>query len=220
MSDSLRHHGLYRPWTSLGQNTGVGSHSLLQGTFPAQGLNPGLCYCRRILYQEFFTQGSSPSHQRSPWVGLEAQVKPAGGSPPACVGPSSYLSCLKPALCPRKYGVGQKVRFCFSVSSFRKTRMNFLADPGCLLNAAPKTSGSYAGRELPCDRTAENQISIAEHQNQVMTSDDDGVGMAQTHGQLRPGHLPSQAFNPHHGLTSRYTPRYCHTRRQRYGETK
>ena len=58
--------------------------------------------------------------------------------------------------------------------------MNFLADPGCLLSVAPKTSGSYAGRELPYDRTAENQISVAEHQSQVMTSDNDGVGMAQT----------------------------------------
>ena len=30
-------HGLYRPWNSPGQNTGVGSHSLLQGIFPTQG---------------------------------------------------------------------------------------------------------------------------------------------------------------------------------------
>ena len=35
-------HGLYSPWNSLGQNTGVGSLSLLQGIFPTQGLNPGL----------------------------------------------------------------------------------------------------------------------------------------------------------------------------------
>ena len=35
-------HGLYTPWNSPGQNTGVGSHSLLQGIFPTQGLNPGL----------------------------------------------------------------------------------------------------------------------------------------------------------------------------------
>ena len=37
----LRSHGLYSPWNSLGQNTGVGSLSLLQGIFPTQGLNPG-----------------------------------------------------------------------------------------------------------------------------------------------------------------------------------
>ena len=44
-------HGLYSPWNSLGQNTGMGSLSLLQGIFPTQGSNPGLSYCRWILYQ-------------------------------------------------------------------------------------------------------------------------------------------------------------------------
>ena len=39
------------PWNSLGQNTGVGSLSLLQGIFPTQSSNPGLTQCRRILYQ-------------------------------------------------------------------------------------------------------------------------------------------------------------------------
>ena len=42
MSDSLWPHGLYSPWNSPGQNTGVGSLSLLQGIFPTQGSNPGL----------------------------------------------------------------------------------------------------------------------------------------------------------------------------------
>ena len=51
MSDSLRPHGLYSPWNSPGQNTGVGSLSLLQGIFPTQGSNPGLMHCRQILYQ-------------------------------------------------------------------------------------------------------------------------------------------------------------------------
>ena len=41
----------YSPWNSPGHNTGVGSHSLLQGIFPTQGLNPGLSHCRRTLYQ-------------------------------------------------------------------------------------------------------------------------------------------------------------------------
>ena len=36
MSDSLQPHGLYSPWNSLGQNTVVGSLSLLQGIFPTQ----------------------------------------------------------------------------------------------------------------------------------------------------------------------------------------
>ena len=51
MSGSLPPHGLYSPWTSPGQNTGVGSLSLLQGILPTQGSNPGLPHCRRILYQ-------------------------------------------------------------------------------------------------------------------------------------------------------------------------
>ena len=51
-------HGLYSPWNSPGQNTGVGSLSLLLGIFPTQGSNPGLSHCRQILYQL--------SHQGSP----------------------------------------------------------------------------------------------------------------------------------------------------------
>ena len=44
VSDSLRPHGLYSPWNSPGPNTGV--------AFPfSKGLNPGLSYCRQILYQ-------------------------------------------------------------------------------------------------------------------------------------------------------------------------
>ena len=42
---------LYSPWNSPGQNTGVGSLSLLQRIFPPQGSNPGLWHCRQILYQ-------------------------------------------------------------------------------------------------------------------------------------------------------------------------
>jgi len=51
VSDSLRLHGLYSPWNSPGQNTEVGSLSLLQGIFPTQGSNSGLPHCRDILYQ-------------------------------------------------------------------------------------------------------------------------------------------------------------------------
>ena len=59
-----RPHGLYSPWFSPGENTGVGSLSLLQGIFRTQESNPGLPHCRVILYQL--------SHQGSPrtleWV--------------------------------------------------------------------------------------------------------------------------------------------------------
>ena len=55
VSSSLQPHGLQPtralcPWNSLGKNTRVGSHSLLQGVFPTQELNPGLLHCRQILY--------------------------------------------------------------------------------------------------------------------------------------------------------------------------
>ena len=50
VSSSLWTQGLYSPWNAPGQNTGVGSLSLLQ-FFPTQGLNPGLPHCRWILYQ-------------------------------------------------------------------------------------------------------------------------------------------------------------------------
>ena len=48
---TLQPHGLYSPWNSPGQNTRVGSLSLLQGIFPTQELNQGLLHCRQILYQ-------------------------------------------------------------------------------------------------------------------------------------------------------------------------
>ena len=49
-ADSLWSHGLYSLWNSPGQNTTVGSHSLLQGIFPIQEVNLGLPHCRQILY--------------------------------------------------------------------------------------------------------------------------------------------------------------------------
>ena len=51
VSDSLWPRGLYSPWNPPGQNTGVGSISLLQGIFLTQGSNPGLPHCRQIPYQ-------------------------------------------------------------------------------------------------------------------------------------------------------------------------
>ena len=51
LSDSLRPYGLYSPWKSPGQNTGVDSLSLLQRILPTQGLNRGLPHCTQILYQ-------------------------------------------------------------------------------------------------------------------------------------------------------------------------
>ena len=55
--NSLQPHELCSPWNSPGQDTGVGSLSLLQGIFPTPGSNPGLQHCGQILYQLSY-QGS------------------------------------------------------------------------------------------------------------------------------------------------------------------
>ena len=61
VSDSLQPRGLHSPRNTPGQNTRVGSFSLLQGIFPTQGSNPGLPHYMRIPYQL--------SHQGSwPWL--------------------------------------------------------------------------------------------------------------------------------------------------------
>ena len=79
MPHSLQPHGLYSPWNSLGQNTGVGSYSHLQEIFLTQGLNAGLLHCRQILYQL--------SHQVSPAAAKSLQsclilCNPRDSSPP------------------------------------------------------------------------------------------------------------------------------------------
>ena len=71
VSDSLQPHGLQPtrllcPWNSPSKDTGVGCHSLFQGMFPAQGWNPGLLYCRQILYHL--------SHQGSPHYNLDYPI--------------------------------------------------------------------------------------------------------------------------------------------------
>ena len=79
MPDSLQLNELYSPRNPPGQNTGVGSYSLIQGSwnspgqdtgagsqflhqgiFPTQGLNPGPPHCRQLL--------SQLSHQGSPKI--------------------------------------------------------------------------------------------------------------------------------------------------------
>ena len=63
VSESLWPHGVYSPWNSPGQNTEVGSLSLLQGIFPTEGSNPRLPHCRQILYQLNHTGSPSSCDQ-------------------------------------------------------------------------------------------------------------------------------------------------------------
>ena len=76
MSNSLRPHGL----NSSGQNTGVGSHSLLQDIFPTQGSNPGLLHCRWILYQ-LSHQGLRKEREYVALDQLEVGVGEGDGTP-------------------------------------------------------------------------------------------------------------------------------------------
>ena len=55
VSDSLQPPGLYSPWNSPGQNTGVGSRSVLQGNLP----NPGI-KLRSPAFQADFLQSEPP----------------------------------------------------------------------------------------------------------------------------------------------------------------
>ena len=43
---------------SLGKNTGVGCHAILQGIFPTQGSIPGIPHCRWIFFYHLSYQGS------------------------------------------------------------------------------------------------------------------------------------------------------------------
>ena len=61
--------GLYGPRNSPGQNTAVGSLSLLQGIFPTQGSNPGLPHCRLILYHR--SHRGKPSGRVGEFSGIE-----------------------------------------------------------------------------------------------------------------------------------------------------
>ena len=79
-------HQAPHPWDSPGKNTGVGCHFLLQGIFPIQGLNPGLPYCRQILYHlshqgspnnEYAAAAAAKSFQSCPTL-----CDPIDGSPP------------------------------------------------------------------------------------------------------------------------------------------
>ena len=108
---TLRPHGLYSPWNSLGQNTGVGSCSLLQGIFPTQVSNPGLPHCRRILYQL--------SHQRSPRI-LECIDYPfsidfpdPGSEPGSPALQTDSLPAELPGQCMNSFHLQQRIKTCF-----------------------------------------------------------------------------------------------------------
>ena len=106
MSDSLQSYGLYGPWNSPGQNTGVGSLSLLQWIFPTQESNQGLLHCRWILYQL--------SYQ---W--------PARITTPTCPRPTSSAFSRKPSQ-EVKWKIGQMKRHTATRRSHWPIKMTYL----------------------------------------------------------------------------------------------
>ena len=74
MSDSLQPHGLYSPLNSPGQNTRVGSLSLLQVIFSTQESNQDLLHCRRILYQLSY-KGNFTSCKMPSWMTHKLEEK-------------------------------------------------------------------------------------------------------------------------------------------------
>ena len=102
MCDSQQAHGLYSPWNFPGQNTGVGSLSLLEGIFPTQGLNPGLPHCRRMLYQL--------SHKGSPQQHFPKLLPHRASSPPSTVPSSRHFLSVQNF--PDSLPMGAPFSFC------------------------------------------------------------------------------------------------------------
>ena len=93
VSDSLLLHGLQPsrllcPWNSLGKNTGVGSHALLQGIFPTQALNLSLLHCRQILYHL--------SQQGSPRLSIKSAKKVISVTMTWCPWHTNWYTCVSP----------------------------------------------------------------------------------------------------------------------------
>ena len=72
--DFLQPHRLHSPWNSPGQNTGVGSLSLLQGIFPTQGLIAGLPLCRWIHYQLSYLKQLEKEETKNPGVSRRKEI--------------------------------------------------------------------------------------------------------------------------------------------------
>ena len=93
------------PWDSPGKNTGVGCHSLLQGIFLTQGLNPHLLHCQWILYHRATWEALSKDKclwnpiSPPPHVALSMlhswAAGPASGQPAGVTGTELHLPCPK-----------------------------------------------------------------------------------------------------------------------------
>ena len=85
LSNSLQPHGLYGPWNSPGQNTGVGSLSLLQGIFPTQESKGQRYFQKFNLDSTFFWHAAVHGVTRSQtwlsdWITTTLTVQPRDGT--------------------------------------------------------------------------------------------------------------------------------------------
>ena len=92
LSNSLQPHELYSPLNSPGQNTGVGSLSLLQGIFRTQGLSPGLPHCRQILYQLSY-KGSPRILEWVAFPFFSGSSWPRHGTRVSCIAGGFFTNC-------------------------------------------------------------------------------------------------------------------------------
>ena len=68
MSDSCDHMDYSLPGSSvhgdsLGKNTGLGCHALLQRNFPTQESNQGFLHCRQVLYHLSYRESPELSYE-------------------------------------------------------------------------------------------------------------------------------------------------------------
>ena len=99
-------HGLYSPWTSPGQNTGMGRLFLLQGIFPTQESNQSLSCGRSILY--WLSHNGSPRILE--WVAYPFSSR--SSCPRNWTGVSWILYQLSYEGSPMKYGFESRSFWC------------------------------------------------------------------------------------------------------------
>ena len=82
------------PWNCPGQNTAVGSLSLLQGIFPTQGSNPGLPHYRQILYQ-LSHKGSPKILERVAYLFSGRSSQSRNRTRVSCIAGGFFTNCLE-----------------------------------------------------------------------------------------------------------------------------
>ena len=126
-----------RPWDSPGKNTGVGCHSLLQGIFPTQGLNPGLPCCRQIFY--CMRHQGSPGirlkfnlHIQVGWFAFLKQLLSQQGL--GSLGLSWFVSVALhlEAICSKQANILSALRFLHGLKSWTDSRLPISNNP-CII---------------------------------------------------------------------------------------